>query len=160
MYSASPSGVNVAAAALVTVLWAGQPLDAQIGPNRAAPACDPAFARLFAPAHPRIGLPPLARPGWTSRYDVCPSTEPLSTLAGADWTVEAVSPLDAFGSAGAYDRAALVRLYHGQRVRVARGWREAAGQFESITLVSPYPDSTLARLEPGTLIIRLILCCT
>jgi len=33
------------------------------------------------------------------------------------------------------------------------------GQLESVTLISPVPDATLTRLEPGTLIIRLIICC-
>ena len=30
-------------------------------------------------------------------------------------------------------------------------------RFESITLVSPYPDATLTRLNPGTLIIRFTI---
>jgi hypothetical protein len=62
-------------------------------------------------------------------------------------------PLDAFGAAGSYDRAALTRLYAGTRVRVTRGWIEYADRFESVTLLSPYPDATLTRLLPGTMVI-------
>ncbi|HEV3139494.1 MAG TPA: hypothetical protein VGY57_03205, partial [Vicinamibacterales bacterium] len=65
-----------------------------------------------------------------------------------------LEPLDAFGSAGRYDRSALARAYGGTRARVARGWRKTGDRFESITLISPYPDATLTRLNPGTLIIR------
>jgi hypothetical protein len=42
-------------------------------------------------------------------------------------------------------------------MRVARGWAERGDRFESVTLLSPYPDRTLTRLEPGTLVIRLTL---
>lgn len=72
------------------------------------------------------------------------------------WEPRAVLPLDAFGQAGTYDRWALARLYGARRPRVARGPREADGRVvESWTLISPYPDATLQRLEPGTLLIVL-----
>ena len=70
---------------------------------------------------------------------------------------EQLEPLDAFGAAGSYDRAALARLYAGKRVRVARGWIEYADRFESVTLLSPYPDGSLTRLLPGTMVIRWTL---
>jgi hypothetical protein len=150
MYSRHPTGVNVAAAfAGLLTLAAGAVVQGQSPGNRPTLSCDPAFARLFAPPHPRLG-----------RYEVCPSAEPLSALADAGWTIEATPPLDAFGSAGTFDRAKLARVYGGTPVRVARGWRTVDGQFEAITLLSPYPDPALTRLESGTLIIRLILCCT
>ena len=41
--------------------------------------------------------------------------------------------------------------------RVARGWKREGDRFESITLISPHPDASLARLEPGTMIIRLTI---
>ena len=53
-----------------------------------------------------------------------------------------------------YSRAALARLYTGQRVRVVRGWIDRGDRFESVTLLSPYPDATLTRLVSGTMIIR------
>ena len=66
-------------------------------------------------------------------------------------------PVDAFGAAGPYDRAALSRLYGGRRVIVARGWTEHGNRFESITLISPHPDATLTGLMPGTLVIRHVI---
>ncbi|HKB13067.1 MAG TPA: hypothetical protein VKD69_20525, partial [Vicinamibacterales bacterium] len=63
-------------------------------------------------------------------------------------------PLDAFGSAGAYDRSKLARLYGGTRVHVARMWSGTARDLTSTTRLSPYPDPTLTRLIPGTLEIR------
>ena len=65
-----------------------------------------------------------------------------------------MAPLDAFGDAGSFNKAAVARLYRGQRPTVAHGWIKENGRFVSITLVSPYPDRQLRTLEPGTLIIR------
>jgi hypothetical protein len=106
-------------------------------------SCDPAFARLFTPAHPRLG-----------RYEVCVSDEPLRPVNGG--AIEALEALDAFGAAGTYDRPALSRLYGGTRVQVARGWTRTGDRFESITRVSPYPDPSLTHLQPGTLEIRFV----
>ena len=71
--------------------------------------------------------------------------------------MEALEALDAFGTAGTYDRAALARLYGGTRVQVARGWTIHGTRFESITRLSPYPDRSLTHLLPGTLEIRWTL---
>ena len=106
-------------------------------------SCDPALVSLFTPAHPRLG-----------RYEVCASDAPLQPVNGGD--IEAVEALDAFGTAGSYDRSKLARLYGGTRVRVARGWTRAGDTVESITRLSPYPDPTLTHLLPGTLEIRFI----
>jgi hypothetical protein len=114
-------------------------------------SCDPAFKALFTPPRPSLG-----------RYEVCTTPDPLDRAAegpgerhyGAS---EMLDPLDAFGLAGPYNRAALARLYIGKRVRVVRGWIEHADRFESITLLSPYPDATLTRLVPGTMMIRWTL---
>jgi hypothetical protein len=107
--------------------------------------CDPALTAVFTPLHPRLG-----------RYEVCATDEPIETVAERGWTIEAVEPLDAFGAGGSYDRFAVTRLYRGRRARVARGWRESGDRFESITLISPYPNAALDRLVEGTLIIRWI----
>jgi hypothetical protein len=65
---------------------------------------------------------------------------------------------DAFGQSGGYDRWKLARLYGATRARVARGPRMENGQVvEAWTLISPYPDPDLERLEPGTLLIVLRL---
>jgi hypothetical protein len=151
MYSARRAAVNVFAGLMAGLFASGQPTAAASARAQADPSavsCDPAFARLFTPPHPRAG-----------RYEVCVSARPIDAAADAGWRIEAASPPDAFGSAGTYNRAALARLYGGRQVQVARGWRESDQGFESLTLISPYPDPTLTRLEPGTLIIRLILCC-
>ncbi len=101
---------------------------------------------LFTPARPQLG-----------RYEVCTTREPLTAVARPEWLTETLPPLDAFGAAGAYDRAALSRLYGGRRVIVARGWTEEGNRFEALTLISPHPDATLTRLMPGTLVIRHVI---
>jgi hypothetical protein len=106
--------------------------------------CDPALTTLFTPREPLLG-----------RYEVCTDSRPLAGLA-SDWKVESLESVDAFGTAGSVDRAALARLYGGTRAQVARGWTLTADRFETVTLVSPYPNARLTRLEPGTLIIRWV----
>jgi hypothetical protein len=105
--------------------------------------CDPALTALFTPRHPQLGA-----------YEVCTTGEPLEALTAAGDQIEALEALEAFGTAGAYDRAALARLYGGTRVRVARAWSESAGRFESFTRLSPHPDASLTHLLPGTMEIR------
>ncbi len=100
---------------------------------------------LFTPRRPVLG-----------RYEVCTDPRPLSALAQADWVIESLEPADAFGGAGSYDHPTLARLYGGRRARVARSWTETADRFEAITLISPYPNTTLTTLEQGTLVIRWI----
>ena len=117
----------------------------------AALACDPALTVLFTPLRPGIG-----------RYEVCTTTDPLEAIAaeagGPHYgPSELLEPLDAFGAAGSYNRAALTRLYAGKRVRVARGWTQNADRFESVTLLSPYPNATLTSLLPGTMVITWTL---
>jgi hypothetical protein len=109
-------------------------------------SCDPALTALFTPLRPGPG-----------RYEVCTTPDPLVDVAAAGprfGPIELLEPFDAFGGAGSYDRAALARLYVGTRVRVARGWMEYVDRFESVTLLSPYPDAALTRLLPGTMVIR------
>jgi hypothetical protein len=108
--------------------------------------CDPVLTALFTPARPQLG-----------RYEVCTTREPLTALVRPGWRIEMVPPLDAFGAAGPYDRGALTWLYGGRRATVARGWTEHGERFESITLISPYPDATVRRLMPGTLVIRHVI---
>jgi hypothetical protein len=116
-------------------------------------ACDPALVGLFTPPRPEIG-----------HYQVCTRDDALETVMNEGRTegirfgpVEALEPLNGFGGAGAYNRFALVRLYGGMRVRVAHGWRQGAGRFESVTLLSPHPDAGLTRLEPGTMIVTFTM---
>ncbi len=115
--------------------------------------CSPSLAALFAPAHPQAG-----------RYEICGESASIDALVAAGraeglhyGNVEPSDPLDALGAAGDYDRSKVARLYGGSRPTVARGWRQDGSHFESITLVSPYPDASLTRLVPGTLVIRWII---
>jgi hypothetical protein len=123
----------------------------------------PQLARLFVPRHVLDGtyqvtvmkegvdralrlvmaaLAPGARPG-----------EP----PGA-WQVQRLDPLEAFGTAGVYDRSKVARLYIGRRASIVRG---SIGRdrrvVAAVTLISPYPDPTLSRLEEGTMVILLRL---
>lgn len=114
--------------------------------------CDPLLAALFTPPRPELG-----------RYEVCTTSAPLETAAAQEQTasrdvrIETLEALDAFGTAGPYNRAALARLYGGTRVRVARRWQQRGDHFISETLLSPYPDATLTHLNPGTMVIRFTL---
>ena len=146
--------VRVTAILLFLALGAGAP----------PPAGDvwreaPEYLPLFAPA----GARGRAYRTYVSRLDLDVVLRRLSgdpallTPPGA-WRAQPLLPLDAFGQTGRYDRGRLVRLYGARRPRVARG---PAGQGSEVTeawsLVSPYPDPALQRLEPGTLLIVLSL---
>jgi hypothetical protein len=109
-------------------------------------AGDPALAALFTPLRPQWGC-----------YDVWTTAEPIDRSAPADLHAaepERLEALDAFAGAGEFDRSRLAALYGGQRATVVRGWRLVADRFESLTLVSPYPDASLTRLNAGTMVIR------
>jgi hypothetical protein len=119
-------------------------------------ACDPPFTRLFTPPRPLLG-----------RYEVCTTGASIEDLLDAEpgrpgaarryGPIEALEALDAFGASGTYKRTSLAQLYGGTRVRVVHGWSESDGGFQSITLLSPYPDAALKTLLPGTLEIRWTL---
>ena len=117
----------------------------------------PGLTRLFAPAGPRgeayrAFVSPLALDEVLARLRDDPD---LLRPPGA-WQAAATAPLDAFGQAGGYNRWQLVRLYGARPPRVARGPRGTVARVvESWTLVSPYPDETLQRLEPGTLLLAV-----
>jgi hypothetical protein len=109
---------------------------------------NPAFRRLFTPS---------AAPAGTYTTLVTPRSidEVLADIqAGAE--PQALVALEAFGQSGGYNRWKLARLYGAKRARVARLPRVENGEvIEAWTLISPYPDPTLERLEPGTLLIVL-----
>jgi hypothetical protein len=113
--------------------------------------CDPLLGALFTPPRPELG-----------RYEVCTTSAALESVAAESGArgqeqIEALEALDAFGAAGPYNRAALARLYGGTRVRLVRRWQQRGNQFISETLLSPYPDATLTRLNSGTMVIRFNL---
>jgi hypothetical protein len=113
--------------------------------------CDPLLTRLFTPPHPQRG-----------EYEVCTTPDAIEQIVaeggpgnGVHYAeIEALLPAEALGAAGPYDRSAVARLYGARRPSVARGWRQLGDRFESVTLVSPYPDASLTRLERGTMVIR------
>lgn len=74
------------------------------------------------------------------------------------WEARLETAVDAFGRSGRYNRWRLTRLYGARRVTAARGPRAIDGRVaEAWSLHSPYPDPSLRRLEPGTLILVLAL---
>ena len=117
----------------------------------------PALVAVFGPSAPRAD----AYRAYVTALDL----DAVLTRLAADvtlqrppgaWTPRASLPADAFGQTGAYDRSALARLYGSRGPRVARGPKAAGGRVtEAWTLISPYPDASLQRLEPGTLLIVL-----
>jgi hypothetical protein len=119
----------------------------------------PEYLPLFAPSGQRRD----AYRAFVSSLDLDAAIERLrlesglQTPAGA-WEPKAQLPFDAFGQTGRYDRWKLARVYGGRRPRVARGPRVMDGEVREVwTLVSPYPDPSLTRLEPGTLLLVLRL---
>jgi hypothetical protein len=120
----------------------------------------PEYVRLFAPPRAHTG----AYHAYVSQLDLDSvlrqlASEPALLHPPGAWTPQAVVPSDAFGQTGNYDRWRLARLYGAQRPVVARGPRASDGRTpsEAWTLISPYPDASLKRLEPGTLLIVLDL---
>lgn len=141
---------------VLCLLLGGIPVSGQ---DEASWQAAPGYLTLFAPADRRVA----AYRAYVSPLDVDEALRRLeadsSLLRGPDaWEARLLPPADAFGQAGRYDRWALARLYGAQQPRVARGSRSGQGQvIESWTLISPYPDTGLRRLEPGTLLIVLRL---
>ncbi len=113
---------------------------------------DAALAAEFLPAR-----------GWRGAFELAVTDAPLRACLDDErrswpspdaqsWTIERVAPTDAFGTIGGYDRMALAKLFGSRRVEVVRAPRRVGGAVvASVTLLSPYPDSTMSRLLPGTL---------
>jgi hypothetical protein len=118
-----------------------------------APFTDaPQYLALFAPR--------VHREAYQMSVSPAGLDEVLASYVGDDsllrapgaWQARPESPRDAFGSGGDYNPWILTRLYGGTQPRVARGPRVHSGRVsESWILVSPYPNASLTRLEPGTL---------
>jgi hypothetical protein len=131
-------------AALLALLWAAGPGWVET----------PVYTRLFTP--PR--LPVGTYRTYTSPRPLDEIARELQKEAPGSFEPEPAAPGDAFGQSGGYNRWQVARLFGARRVRVARGPRLDRGRVvEAWTLVSPYPDPALQRLEPGTLLIVLDL---
>jgi hypothetical protein len=119
----------------------------------------PEFIPLFAPPRThteayRAYVSPLDLGTVLQRLEHDPS---LLHPPGA-WIPAALLPFDAFGQTGGYERWKLARLYGARRALVARGPRGSRGRpTQAWTLISPYPDRDFERLEPGTLVLVLVL---
>ena len=115
----------------------------------------PEYVRLFAPqaqqAAYRAYVSPLGLEATLKEI----TADPAVLHPPGAWTPQAMIPYDAFGLSGSYNRWKVAGLYRSRRAHVARGPRLNQGQLESWTLIAPYPDETLQRLETGTLVIVL-----
>jgi hypothetical protein len=78
--------------------------------------------------------------------------EDPSPAPGA-WKPERQDVLDAFDGSTQADRFRIAELYVGIHPFVARGSLQRGGRRVAYTLISPYPDASLSRLLPGTMII-------
>jgi hypothetical protein len=116
----------------------------------------PEYLPLFAPRAQRASYQIAVSPdGLETVLAALAADESLVRAPGA-WQSRAELPQDAFGTGGDYNRWTLARLYGAAQVRVARGPRQQDGRVvESWILISPYPDPSMTRLEPGTMRITV-----
>jgi hypothetical protein len=137
--------------------YAAQGIGAEAPPGEWRSA--PEYVRLFTPLRAHTGSY-RAYVSPRNMGDVLRQLEndPLRLRPPGAWTPAALLPSEAFGLSGSYDRAKLARLYGARRALAARGPRGADGRpTQAWTLISPYPDQNLERLEAGTLLIVLNL---
>jgi hypothetical protein len=114
----------------------------------------PEFVALFTPAHPPGAYEAYVTGAGLEAVLEQLDAEPATWRPPGAWTPVPTVARDAFGGHGSHNPWALARLYGGRVARVARGPRgEGDRPAESWTLISPYPDPTLSRLEPGTLLL-------
>ena len=115
----------------------------------------PEYVRLFAPrAHSGAYRAYISPAGLEETLATLLTDASVLRPPGA-WESQSQIPWDAFGLSGSYNRWKVAGLYRSRRARVVRGPRLDQGQLESWTLITPYPDPGLQRLEPGTLILVL-----
>jgi hypothetical protein len=123
-------------------------------------AAAPALARLFTPRHAPAGayeVTVLDGNIEQARATVLAAArEDTGPAAGQPPPVRELDPLQAFGEAGSYQQTTVARLYTGRKARVVRIPVERNGRtIAAVTLISPYPDASLSRLEEDTLLILL-----
>jgi len=111
--------------------------------------------RLFAPRAHRAAYRAYISPAGLEATLKALLADPAVLHPPGAWEPRALVPYDVFGLSGGYNRWKVAGLYRSRRAQVARGPRMDQGRAESWMLVAPYPDATLQRLEPGTLIIVL-----
>src|SRR5262245_56634562 len=99
MYSSARITVNVGRTLVPLSMWLLVLVGAVSAQKISSLSCEPALSALFAPPRPELAT-----------YEVCVTPDPVTKVAEPDWTIEPTAPLDAFGTAGPYDRAALTHL--------------------------------------------------
>jgi hypothetical protein len=115
----------------------------------------PEYVRLFAPQAQQAAYRAYVSPVGLEATLKEIAADPAVLHPPGAWTPQAMIPYDAFGLSGSYNRWKVASLYRSRRAQVARGPRLDQGALESWTLIAPYPDEALQRLETGTLIIVL-----
>ena len=115
----------------------------------------PEYVRLFVPQTQRAAYRAYVSPLGLEATLQQLTADPAILRSPGAWTPQAMIPYDAFGLSGSYNRWKVAGLYRSRRANVARGPRLDQGALESWTLIAPYPDEALHRLETGTLIIVL-----
>jgi hypothetical protein len=134
---------------------AQQPADGPSTVLRAGWREAPQYVELFAPREQRAAYRAYVSPLGLEATLADLLADPGVLQPPGAWTPQAMIPYDAFGLSGSYNRWKVAGLYRSRRAQVAHGPRVDHGQVESWTLVAPYPDAALQRLEPGTLILVL-----
>ena len=157
--------VIVAVALLCTAVGPAGGGQAPDVPTTAAPGIGRSITKfgnwIESPAHVRLFAPPAHQSAYRAFVSKATLDEVLQRLVAAQpgppgaWRAGAVSPLDAFGASGTYNRFQLSRIYLGKRPRTAHGPWVTADGLESWTLVSPYPTTSLDEVDPGTLLLAL-----
>jgi len=131
------------------------PVDAAALPGRPSPQLATILTPRLAPPGSfvvRVLDLPLPRATALVRKHFAPQPPPVPP-DGA-WMPIKTAPLTAFGDTALYDRSRVAQLYVAMLAQVVRAPVERGGRVVgSVTLISPYPDPTLSRLEPGTLLI-------
>ena len=166
--SLQPRSITRALAALAVLVCmdlrpAAQVSDGPSTPLRAGPSTSlregwreaPEYVRLFAPQARRAAYRAYISPLGLEATLAQITPDPAVLHPPGAWTPQAMIPYDAFGLSGSYNRWKVAGLYRSRRAQVAHGPRLEQGETESWTLIAPYPDEALQRLEPGTLIIVL-----
>ena len=158
--SSQPRSITRALAALAVLVCTDLRPAAQLsdGPSTALRAGwreAPQYISLFVPQTQRAAYRAYVSPLGVEATLKQLTADPAILRPPGAWTPQAMIPYDAFGLSGSYNRWKVAGLYRSRRAQVARGPRVDQGQMESWTLISPYPDEALQRLESGTLIIVL-----
>jgi hypothetical protein len=112
----------------------------------------PEYLSLFAPRAQRAAYATAVSPLGIDAVLASYADDASMIRTPGAWRARPEPPQDAFGAGGDYNRWTLARLYAATQPRVARGPRLENGRVaETWILVSPYPDASMTRLEPGTL---------